>query len=155
MDELQEEHLGKTIISGSKIITYKKKSETSAFKQWVCRIAGPCPKFGFKREFVKGKLMNDSDDETLLKFKFLLENGNLYQYNNLYVAFGEYVSGFIAVNDEGNLLSIDKDGVRRLMGMPTKEWSKTKGKPKFTLEDKQRFKEKPNDESFANDDLPF
>lgn len=155
MDEIQEEHLGKTIISGSKVITYKLKTETKEFKQWICRIAGSCPKFGFKREFVKGKSMTDSDDETLLKFKFLLEEGNLYQYENLYVAFDQYVSGYFAVTNEGNLLTLTKDKVRQLMGMPTAEWSKTKGKPKFVLEEKIRFKEKPSDESFANDDVPF
>lgn len=148
MDSIQEEHLGMTIISPEKIQTYKKRSETTDFKQWVCRIAGTCEKFGFKREFVKSKIA--IQDDKFLSVKFMLEAGNLYEYKNLYVGLDQYVSGFIAVLDENNIMSLDKKNVRELLGMPTKNWSRTKGKPTFFLEEK-----KVDDDAYVSDDVPF
>lgn len=147
MDEIQEEHLGMTIISPEKIQTYKKRNESSELKQWVCQITGTCTKFGFKREFVKSTIK--IQDEKFNSVKFLLEKGKLYEYKNLYVGLDQYVSGFFAINEANNLLTLEKDEVRRLLGMPIKDWSKSKGKPKFTLEPKEK------DEQYVSDDVPF
>jgi len=74
-----------------------------------------------------------------------LEKGTLYQYNNFYVALGQYVSGYFAVIESGEkLISLESDEVRKFLNMPVKSWGLgPKNKPKFKLEE------------YAPDNAPF
>lgn len=121
MDLVNEEILGHTIISSKNIQTYKSKKVF--VKQWVAKITGIDPKFGFAREFVQAE--SDEFLEDIDIVFFYLKSGTLYQYNNLYVDKTMNASGYFAVNEEGNkILSLTKEEVRKLLGMPVKEWKK-------------------------------
>jgi hypothetical protein len=137
MQLIDEEILGHTIISSKNIQTYK--SKTVFVKQWVAKITGIDPKFGFAREFIQA----ESDDflEGIDIVFYYLKAGTLYQYNNLYVEKTMNASGYFAVNEAGDkILSLDKNEVRKLLGMPVKEW-----KEKIQKEEKK----------YVSDDIEF
>lgn len=138
---VDEDHLGNTIISPKLARTYLDKK--SLTKQWLAIISGIDPKFGFKREFVKRQQSDYRPD--FWEMLFPIEAGKIYQYNNFYVAFGQYTSGYFATSEQHDkIITLEKDEVRRLLGMPVKDWSKEKKeKPKFKLE------------NYMSDDVPF
>lgn len=131
---------GHTIISGKQARTYlDKKSFT---KQWLAIISGIDPKFGFKREFVKRDQSDYLPD--FWEMIYVLEAGKIYEYKNFYIALGQYTSGFFAINEQGKVLTLEKDEVRKLLNMPVKSWAnKNEERTKFKLEE------------YVKDDIPF
>lgn len=142
-DVIESEHLGHTIISSKKVSSYKDKTKSREFKQWLAKVTGPCTTYGFKREFVKSKQSDHSKD--FWRVEFILENGFLYEYKNLYAGQGEYVSGFFAINEKGELLSLSLHQARKLMNMPVKDWTKPEKKEKVEIDESK----------FQKDDIPF
>jgi hypothetical protein len=137
---VDEDILGHTIISAKQARTYLDKK--SLTKQWLAVISGIDPKFGFKRDFVKRQQSDYRPD--FWEMLYILETGKIYEYKNFYVAMGEYVSGFFAVNEQNKILTLEKDEVRRLLNMPVKSWSnKNEERTKFKLEE------------YVKDDIPF
>lgn len=143
---VDSEHLGMTILYPSKIETYYDKTCMMGVKQWVARIVGVCPKFGFKREFVKSQQTAISKEVNWIIFR--LESGAIYQFTNLYIEKLHYTSGYIYVSPCGKLLStIEKEEVRTLLNMPTKKREELKD----AMLEARSFK----DEDYADDDVPF
>lgn len=137
---VDEDIFGHTIISGKQARTYlDKKSFT---KQWLAIISGIDPKFGFKREFVKRDQSDYLPD--FWEMIYVLEVGKIYEYKNFYIALGQYTSGFFAINEQGKVLTLEKDEVRKLLNMPVKSWAnKNEERTKFKLEE------------YVKDDIPF
>ena len=137
---VDEDIFGHTIISGKQARTYlDKKSFT---KQWLAIISGIDPKFGFKREFVKRDQSDYRPD--FWEMIYVLEAGKIYEYKNFYIALGQYTSGFFAINEQGKVLTLEKDEVRKLLNMPVKSWAnKNEERTKFKLEE------------YVKDDIPF
>lgn len=141
------EHLGMTIIWPSKIETYEDIQCPMKVKQWVAVISGICPKFGFKREFIKKQSSKVSP--TVYWNIYPLQRGKIYQFNGLYVAKKNYSNGYLYTSPCGELISvIEKEEVRVILNMPSKKKNEIKDK---------LLEERSNDKTnFAdNDNCPF
>lgn len=139
MDAINEEILGHSIISPKLITTYLDK--ISKTKQWVAEIKGIDKTFGFSREFIK-QFKNDYRPDFHICY-YELRPGKIYEYNNLYVGQGKYVCGYFATLENGTeILPLEKEQIRRLLGMPSKNWVLKKEIIKPA-------------EKYVDDDVPF
>jgi hypothetical protein len=132
----------------NQFITYKIRE--SEDKVWMAEITGIAPKFGFDRKFVRANWSNESD--TLAKLQFVVSKNRLYEYRSFLVdeKSNTLESGFIIVTDDGELMTIDQDGVRKLLHM------RVKGDPIKKKQVKKIEKEKQDIEnSYQPDDIPF
>lgn len=130
---IDSEELGHTTITPKMVRTYLDK--ISHTKQWLAKITGIDPKFGFKRDFEPKEKKDYRPD--FWEMIYPLEKGCLYEYKNFYVALGQYCSGYFAVNEQGTkIISLEYEEVRRYLNMPVKNWDNRENKKtKFKLEE--------------------
>lgn len=118
--------MGHAIVTKEEAFTYVKTHEEKKLRPWVCKITGIDPEFGFKREFVESKLFTlKKPFDDYFKIIFPLELGFVYEFRNFTVTFEEEevfyrASGYFGINAEG-VATLEKDDVRRLLGMRVKE----------------------------------
>jgi len=144
MDLINEAIYGHTVINPVYIRTYHSASLFKDVKQWVAEITGIDEKFGMKREFLK-KQSAPYKVADFQEIHFILKSGKIYQYNNLYVAQGHFTSGFIGINaNQTEILTLEKEEVRRLLRMPVKNWKVTA----VTVLKSEDF-------NYADDEIPF
>lgn len=134
----------------NQFITYKLKNPPEEVKVWCAEITGIAPKYGFDRSFCKSNYYNESD--SVYRLQFIVFKGRLYEYRNFLVdeKSGTMEDGFIVVTNDGHIMTIDQDGVRKLLHM------KTKGDTLSKKKVKEIEKQKAIEESkFQKDDIPF
>lgn len=135
--------MGHSIIKNDEAFTYVKTSADKKLKPWVCAIVGIDPEWGFKRKFVETKIFTlKKPYENFFKIVFPLEHGFIYEFRNFSVSFDDdetfyRASGFFGSCENG-IVTLEKDDVRRVLGMKVKEKKNV---------DVEAWKEKPKKKS--------
>lgn len=133
----------------NQFITFKIKNNDEV-KTWLAQITGIDKKFGFKREFAKSNYYSESD--TLTRVQYIVGKNRLYEYRNFLIdeETKSYESGYIAITEEGEVLTLTHESVRKLLHM------RCKGDkiPKKEIKEIER-KQAEIEASYVNDDVPF
>jgi len=126
--------MGLTRIEPREALTFNFKSSDKYQKQWIAKIIRICPKYGFKREFLKEEKFSYSDVR-LQGNRYILEPCRIYQYRNFLVdaESEKFIEGFIGVTHL-QVMELTKEQVRSYLGMPVKSW----------IADQNRIKTKPS-----------
>ncbi len=113
---------GLTQIMPSGVISYNFIRSDKVKKQWIAKIDGICPKFGYKRKFLPYKIMK-SENFLLKKFVYEIEPFKIYQYRNLLVSDKEYkfIDGYFAATIMG-IIELESEQIRLMLNMPVKSW---------------------------------
>lgn len=128
---IDAEYLGISKIGKKFAYSYNWVSQDKKLKQWVAVIEGICPKFGFKRKFVKSKSIYCQEKPELRLITFTLQAGNIYQYKNFLVdnLSGKTTDGYFAVTRDG-IVCLEQEQIRTFLNMPVKKRKQIENSPK-------------------------
>ena len=139
------EYLGISKLGAKESRTFNWVNPKTKHRQWVAAILGTCPKYGFKKEFLKFEQAPVKQNPKLRAFRWFMEEGVIYEYHNFMVDYltDKVVSGFFMAV-KGGIIPLEYDQVRTYLNMPVKK-GKIVRLPSF----------QPPPGQYVDDDAPF
>lgn len=142
---IDAEYLGISKIGRKFAYSYNWVTQDKKLKQWLAVIEGICPKFGFKRKFVKSSSLYCQEKPELRLITWKLQIGNIYQYKNFLVdnLSGFTTDGYFAVTREG-IVCLEQEQIRLFLNMPVKQ-----------RKDISKIKPTPANNNYVKEDIGF